>query len=61
MPDARAMAEHTVESGETVAVEGRFIGKHTGPLATDDGDVAPTGTTELAEVAGGPMILTRDG
>jgi ketosteroid isomerase-like protein len=45
MPDARAMIESTVESGETVAVEGRFIGTHTGSLATDDGDVAPTGAT----------------
>jgi steroid delta-isomerase-like uncharacterized protein len=43
MPDARAVVEHTVESGDTVAVEGRFTGTHTGPLATDDGDVDPTG------------------
>lgn len=43
MPDARAFVEHTVESGDTVAVEGRFTGTHTGPLATDDGDVDPTG------------------
>ena len=43
MPDARAIVEQTVESGETVAVEGRFTGTHTGPLATEDGDVAPTG------------------
>jgi ketosteroid isomerase-like protein len=43
MPDARAIIEHTVESGDTVAVEGRFTGTHTGPLATDDGDVEPTG------------------
>ena len=40
MPDARAIVEQTVESGETVAVEGRFTGTHTGPLATEDGDVA---------------------
>ena len=45
MPDARAMVEQAVESGETVAVEGRFTGTHTGPLATDDGDVEPTGAT----------------
>ncbi len=45
MPDARARIEQTVESGETVAVEGRFTGTHTGPLATDDGDVEPTGAT----------------
>ena len=43
MPDARAIVEQTVESGETVAVEGRFTGTNTGPLATQDGDVAPTG------------------
>lgn len=43
MPDARAVVEHTVEFGDTVAVEGRFTGTHTGPLATDDGDVEPTG------------------
>ena len=45
MPDARAMIEFTADAGETVAVEGRFIGTHTGPLATDDGDGAPTGAT----------------
>ncbi len=45
MPDARATIEQTVESGETVAVEGRFTATHTGPLATDDGDVEPTGAT----------------
>jgi steroid delta-isomerase-like uncharacterized protein len=43
MPDARAIVEQSVESGETVAVERRFTGTHTGPLATEDGDVAPTG------------------
>jgi steroid delta-isomerase-like uncharacterized protein len=43
MPDARAIVEQTVEAGDTVAVEGRFTGTHTGPLATEDGDVEPTG------------------
>lgn len=45
MPDARAIVEHQYESGETVIVEGRFVGTHTGPLAGDDGDIAPTGKT----------------
>jgi ketosteroid isomerase-like protein len=45
MPDARAIVEQTVEANDTVAVEGRFTGTHTGPLATDDGDVEPTGAT----------------
>jgi steroid delta-isomerase-like uncharacterized protein len=43
MPDAQAIVEQRVEAGEIVVVEGRFIGTHTGPLATDDGDVGPTG------------------
>jgi ketosteroid isomerase-like protein len=43
MPDAQAIVEQTVEAGETVAVEGRFTGTHTGPLATEEGDVEPTG------------------
>jgi ketosteroid isomerase-like protein len=43
MPDARAVIDQTVASGDTVAVEGRFTGTHTGPLATDGGDVEPTG------------------
>jgi steroid delta-isomerase-like uncharacterized protein len=43
MPDARAIVEQMVESEGTVVVEGRFTGTHTGPLATDDGDVDPTG------------------
>ena len=45
MPDARAIVEQTVESGERVAAEGRFTGTHTGPLATDDGDIGPTGAS----------------
>lgn len=43
MPDAQAVVEQTVEAGEIVAVEGRFTGTHTGPLATEEGDVKPTG------------------
>src|SRR6476620_1872351 len=43
MPDARAIVEQQYESGDTVIVEGRFVGTHTGPLAGDDGDIEPTG------------------
>lgn len=62
MPDARAVIEQLVESGEAVAVEGSFIGTHTGPLATDDGDVAPTGATvdlrfaDLSRVRDGKIV-----
>ena len=43
MPDARAVIERAYEAGNTVIVEGRFVGTHTGPLAGDDGDIEPTG------------------
>jgi ketosteroid isomerase-like protein len=59
MPDARAVIEHTVESGDTVAVEGRFTGTHTGPLATDDGDVDPTGAA--VELRFADFSRVRDG
>ena len=59
MPDARAMIEHTVQSGEAVVAEGRFIGTHTGPLATDDGDVAPTGASVDLRFA--DLSWVRDG
>ncbi len=45
MPDARAIVELMHVSGDTVIVEGRFVGTHTGPLATPDGDVEPTGAS----------------
>ena len=45
MPDARVVIEHEYESGDTVMVEGRFVGTHTGPLAGDDGDIEPTGAS----------------
>jgi len=62
MPDAHAVIERTVESGEMVAVEGRFTGTHTGPLASDDGDVEPTGATvdlrfaDVSRVQGGEIV-----
>jgi len=43
MPDARAVIEHTYAAGDAVIVEGRFVGTHSGPLATPEGDVEPTG------------------
>jgi steroid delta-isomerase-like uncharacterized protein len=43
MPDARAIVERFLETGDTVIVEGRFVGTHTGPLAGEDGDIPPTG------------------
>ena len=45
MPDARAIVEHICQSGDRVIVEGRFVGTHTGPLASPEGDIAPTGAS----------------
>ena len=43
VPDARAVIEQLREAGDAVIVEGRFVGTFDGPLATPDGDAAPTG------------------
>lgn len=43
VPDARAVIEQRFEAGDTIIVEGRFVGTHTGPLAGPDGDTEPTG------------------
>jgi len=45
MPDARAIVEELYDCGDTVIIEGRFVGTHTGPLAGPDGDVQPTGAS----------------
>ncbi len=43
MPDARLMIVSAIESGNTIAVEGRFSGTHTGPLASPQGEIPPSG------------------
>ncbi len=43
MPGAQAIIENLIHAGDTVIVEGRFVGTHTGPLASPDGDLDPTG------------------
>ncbi len=45
VPDARAVVERMCVDADTVIVEGRFVGTHSGPLTTPDGDVAPTGAS----------------
>lgn len=62
MPDAHAVIEHLFASAETVVVEGRFVGTHTGPLATEDGDMAPTGAAvdlrfaDVSQVRDGTVV-----
>ena len=42
-PDGRLELSNLLAEGSVVAAEGRFIGTHTGVLATPAGDVAATG------------------
>ena len=62
MPDARAVVERMLEAGDTVIVEGRFVGTHTGPLGTPDGDAPPTGArvdlrfADVSRVRGGKIV-----
>jgi predicted ester cyclase len=42
-PDGRHTIDRAIESGDTVAIEGRWSGTHTGAFATPQGDVPPTG------------------
>jgi predicted ester cyclase len=44
-PDGRHTIDRAVESGDTVAVEGHWTGTHTGPFATPQGEMPPTGRT----------------
>jgi predicted ester cyclase len=43
MPDARIEGKTFVEQDDTVTVEGIYSGTHTGPLASPQGAVPPTG------------------
>ena len=45
MPDARAVISRMYEAGDTIIVEGRLLGTHTGPMAGPDGEVEPSGRT----------------
>ena len=45
VPDALAVIDDLYDAGDVVVVEGRFAGTFTGPLASPDGDIDPTGAT----------------
>lgn len=44
-PDGRHTIDRAVETGNEVALEGRWTGTHTGVLATPQGDMPPSGRT----------------
>lgn len=58
-PDARAELVRGIESGELVMAEGVFSGTHSGPLASPQGEVPPTGRTLRLEFA--DVFVVRDG
>ena len=45
LPDAHMEVDSVVESGNKVAVEARFVGTHTQPLMSPQGELAPSGRT----------------
>ena len=61
MPDARAVIEQLHAAGDTVIVDGRFVGTHTAP-AGPDGDTPPTGASvdlrfaDVSRVEGGKIV-----
>lgn len=59
VPDARALIDDMHDAGDVVVVEGRFAGTFTGPLASPDGDIEPTGATVDLRFA--DVSCARDG
>jgi predicted ester cyclase len=43
LPDAHMEVTNVIESGDMVAVEARFVGTHTAPLMSPQGELAPSG------------------
>ena len=58
-PDIRHEVRDYVESGDTVALELRVTGTHTGPLRGPQGEIPPTGRTVVWETA--DYVKVRDG
>ena len=62
MPDARLNLVRAAESSNLVAIEGSFTGTHSGPLASPQGDIPPTGRhidlpyTDVFDVRAGRIV-----
>jgi predicted ester cyclase len=64
-PDSRMEATIVIASGDHAVIEGSYSGTHTGPLATPQGEVPPTGRMLalplciVLEVAAGRITALR--
>jgi predicted ester cyclase len=59
MPDLRGTVLRTLEEGDTAALEIAWSGTQTGPLATPDGEIPPTG--RRIRITSTQWITARDG
>jgi ketosteroid isomerase-like protein len=64
-PDASFESARKYEAGDTAIDEGYFVGTHTGPLSTPEGEVPPTGRNvrlrecDILQVADGVAVAHR--
>jgi predicted ester cyclase len=58
-PDAHIELKSTLEEGNTIVAESNFVGTHTGPLASPQGEVPPTGKSISLAVS--DYFEVRDG
>jgi predicted ester cyclase len=59
MPDLSGTVLRTLEDGDLAAIEIAWTGTQTGPLATPDGEIPPTG--RRIEVRSTQWVTARDG
>jgi steroid delta-isomerase-like uncharacterized protein len=58
MPDSEGTVTSTIDSGDTTVLEVTWEGTFTGPWATPDGDVEPTGRHQTSRAC---IVLTLEG
>ncbi len=59
LPDAHMVVERVVESGATVGIEARFVGRHTGDLVTPQGTLPASGAD--LDMPFADFFMVRDG
>src|SRR5689334_6881140 len=59
MPDLTGTVMRTLEEGDVAAIEIRWVGTQTGPLATPDGEIPATG--RRMEIVSTQWVTAREG